>query len=167
MKGADLLYSATWMFSIDASVDSAGTYLVCFCEVDEGTAQGATAPCSAASDWTPIASEGTNFLTVTLLDEDLEPPSGFFRGLRFSAMVGEKTTVTVGGRNLDNEFSLLVASDCSNGGDAFYPTSASSSELVYEIEAPAAAGIHEVCIVNVTQGENNTNTSVELLTVTE
>merc|ERR1719326_2212397 len=166
-KGADLLYSATWVFDIDASVDSAGTYLVCFCEVDEGTPQGDVAPCSAASDWTPIASEGTNFLTVTLLDEDLEPPSGFFRGLRFSAMVDQMTTITVGGRNLESEPSILVASDCSNGGDAFYPTSASSSELVYEIEAPAAAGIYEVCIVNVTQGENNTNTSVELLTVTE
>jgi hypothetical protein len=161
-KGADLLYSATWEFSIDPSVDSAGTYLVCFCEVDEGTAQGAVAPCSAASDWTPIASEGTNFLTVTLLDEDLEPPSGFFRGLRFSAMVGQSTMVTVGGRNIDNEHSLLVASDCSNGGDAFYPTSASSSELTYEIVAPDTAGIYEVCIVNVTQGENNTNVSIAL-----
>jgi hypothetical protein len=143
-KGADLLYSATWVFNIDASTESAGTYLVCFCEADEGTAQGVTAPCSAASDWTPIASEGTNFLTVDLIEEDLEPPSGFFRGLRFSAMVGEMTTVTVGGRNLDNEFSLLVASDCSNGGDAFHPTSASADELVYEIVAPPTAGIYEV-----------------------
>jgi hypothetical protein len=39
-------------------------------------------------------------LTVTLLDEDLEPPSGVFRGLRFSAMVGQTTTVKVGGRSL-------------------------------------------------------------------
>jgi hypothetical protein len=166
-KGADLFYSATWVFSIDASVESAGTYLVCFCEVDEGTAQGDVAPCSAASDWTPIASEGTNFLTVDLLDEDLEPPSGFFRGLRFSAMVGQMTTITVGGRNMDNEPSLMIASDCSNGGDAFYPTSASASELVYEMMAPDMAGIYEVCIVNVTQGANNSNTSVSLVTVNE
>jgi hypothetical protein len=164
-KGADLLYSATWTFNIDASTDSAGTYLVCFCEADEGTAQGATAPCSAASDWTPIASEGTNFLTVTLIDEDLEPPSGYFRGLRFSAMVGETTTVTIGGRNLDTEPSLLIASDCNSGGDAFFPTSASASELVYDFVAPATAGIYEVCMVNVTQHVNNTNSSVELMTV--
>merc|ERR1719269_64514 len=77
------------------------------------------------------------------------------------------TTVTVGGRNIDNEHSILIASDCSDGGDAFYPTSASSSELTYEIVAPETAGIYEVCIVNVTQGENNTNASVSLVTVHE
>jgi hypothetical protein len=164
-KGEDQ-YSATWVFSIDDTLDSAGTYLVCYCEADEGTAQGDEAPCSVASDWTPIASEGSNYLTVTLLDEDLEPPSGVFRGLRFSAMVGQTTTVKVGGRSLDTEPSLLVASDCNDGGDAFYASSASSTELVYEITAPSTAGIYEVCIVNVSKHENVTNeTSVALVTV--
>merc|ERR1711904_573367 len=101
-----------------------------------------------------------------LLDEDLEPPSGVFRGLRFSAMVGQTTTVKVGGRSLDTEPSLLVASDCNDGGDAFYASSASSTELVYEITAPSTAGIYEVCIVNVSKHENVTNeTSVALVTV--
>merc|ERR1719454_2055760 len=74
-------------------------------------------------------------------------------------MVGELTTVTIGGRNLDTIPSLLVASDCSGGGEAFFPTSSSASELKYEIVAPATAGIYEVCIVNVTIGANETNTS--------
>jgi hypothetical protein len=163
-KGEDL-YSATWVFSIDSSVDSAGTYLVCFCEVAEGTAQGATAACSADSDWTPIAGEGTNFLTVSLLDEDLEAPSGYFRGLRFSAMTGQATTVTVGGRGLVDEHSVLIAKDCDVGGEAFFPTSFSDSQLVYDIVAPKEAGIYEVCIVNVTQHVNNTNSSVALISI--
>ena len=32
--------------------------------------------------------------------------------------------VKVGGRSLDTEPSLLVASDCNDGGDAFYASSA-------------------------------------------
>jgi hypothetical protein len=97
----------------------------------------------------------------------MEPPSGFFRGLRFSAMVDQVTTVSIGGRNLESEDSLLIAKDCSDGGDAFFPKSASAEELVFEIVAPPEAGIYEVCIVNVTQGANDTNTSVSLLTVHE
>ena len=56
--------------------------------------------------------------------------------------------------------------DCNDGGDAFYASSASSTELVYEITAPSTAGIYEVCIVNVSKHENVTNeTSVALVTV--
>jgi hypothetical protein len=167
-KGEDM-YSAVWEFDIDPSVASAGTYVVCFCEALETTPQGADWTCNPESDWTAIASEGTNFLTVTLIDEDFEPPSGFFRGLRYSAMVGQITTVEVGGRGLDSfaNHSLLVAKDCSDGGDAFYPESASADGLIFEIEAPMVADIYEVCIVNVSAVPGQANTSTSLATVHE
>jgi hypothetical protein len=157
--GADH-YSATWGLEILEGAGSAGKYLVCFCEVDESVAQGDEAACLAASPWVPIASEDSLFLVVSLVEADLTPPSGLFRGQRWSARASDDITLKVGGRDLtavDAERQIAVASTCTelDGVDGTVATEASSTALSFEIDAPSTAGVYSVCVLALPSNETN------------